>query len=114
EEVSTARAALAAAERDRAVQLAKIRQAAAGATRAKAEEERSRRLFQNQAATEQEVQQRVAEARATQAELEAARHMARSAQKAIEQQQARLQSALARQKETASNAPRQIASSKAT
>lgn len=108
DEVDTARAAVAAAERDTQSALAKVRSAEANDARAQADLTRNRFLLTQRAITQERYDQVVATAKATHAEVESARALARAAQKTVEQQELRLQQAQSRAGEAERNAPHQL------
>ncbi len=108
DDVDTARAAIAAADKEHQSTLARVHGAEASDARAEADLARYKYLIAQRAIPEERFDQIEATAKATRADLESARALARSAQKSVEQQQLRLQQALSREQETNRNAPRQI------
>ena len=108
DDVDTARAAIAAAEKEHQSALARVHGAEATDARAEADLARYKYLIAQRAVPQERFDQIEATAKATRADLDSARALARSAQKSVEQQQLKLQQALSRQGEANRNAPRQI------
>lgn len=108
DEVQSARAAIAAAERDYQASLARVKASEANGARAEADLTRYKYLLGQRAIPQERYDQVLATAKAARADVDSARALARSAQKSVEQQQARLQQALSRQGEANRNAPHQL------
>ena len=108
DEVQSARAAIAAAERDYQSSLARVKASEANGARAEADLARYKYLLGQRAIPEERFDQVLATAKTARADVDSARALARSAQKSVEQQQARLQQALSRQGEANRNAPHQL------
>ena len=108
DEVESARAAIAAAERDYQSALARVKAAEANGTRAEADLARYKYLLSQRAIPEQRYDAALATAKAARADVESARALARGAQKEVDQQKSQLQQALSRQGEANRNAPHQL------
>jgi membrane fusion protein, multidrug efflux system len=108
EDITTARAAVAAAERDAQAALARVHAAEATDARAQADLARNRFLIGQRAIAPQRFDEIAATAKAAHAELASQQATARAAQKAVDEQRARLQQALSRAGEAQKNAPHQL------
>jgi membrane fusion protein (multidrug efflux system) len=109
DEVSNARAALAAAERDYDAALARTHQAEANRVRSAADRRRYQYLLHERAITQERFDQVLATAQAQDAEVAASEALARAARHTVEQQNARLWQAQMRRAQLTHNAPRQLA-----
>ncbi len=108
QEVTNARAAVAAAERDAQAALARVASANATNVRAQADLARNQYLISQRAIPQATFDQFAATAKAARADVASAQATARAAQKAVEEQRARLEEALSRHGEVTRNAPRQL------
>jgi membrane fusion protein (multidrug efflux system) len=107
-DVDTARAAIAAAERDYQSALAHVRAAQAADARAQADLARYKFLLGQRAIPQERYDQIVATAKSTRADVDAARAQAHAAQKSVEEQRLRRQQAESRHGEANRNAQGQI------
>ncbi len=108
DEVSSARADLAASEREAQAARARLAQAEANEIRAKSDIERYRYLVSQNAVPRQQYDAALAAARAASAEVRSNRALAKAAKQVVAQKEQRLDSALARHGEATHNAPKQV------
>jgi len=108
DEVTSARAAVAAAERDSQSALAHVKAAAANQARADADLARYKYLLAQRAIPQERYDSIVAVDKTARAEADATRAQAHAAQKSVEQAEARLQQALSRAGEAHRNAPAEL------
>ncbi len=113
-EVSNAKAALAAAERDREAAAAKVSEAEANNARAQADLARYKLLVAQDEVSQQEYDQIVAAAKAQAANVEASKASLAAAAQTVDQRRAQLEQAQSRLGQFQSNAPEQVAIRRAT
>jgi membrane fusion protein (multidrug efflux system) len=112
-EVANAKAGVAAAERDHAAALSQLQAAEANNAKAQADVARYKLLVDKEEVARAEYDQVVATAKALAASVDSARASAESAQEVVNQREAILQQANSRLGEANTNAPNQIAISRA-
>lgn len=112
-DLAAGQAAIAAAQQDYDARLAELRQAQAQNTKAQADLRRYQTLVGKDEISRQQYDTAVAAAQTQAASVQAAKASSQAAQKALDQRRAQLLQAETRLAEARSNAPRQVASSRA-
>ncbi len=113
-DILNAQAGVAAAERDHAAAIAKLRESEARAAKAQADIARYKMLVDKDEVSKEQFDQVIAESKVQAATVDSSRESAAAAQKTIEQRRAQLSQVQTRLNEANQNAPQQLAIRRAT